>query len=64
MSAVTMADLTPGTRVRHLEWLMAGTIRVTDGLVSIRWDDSFVEDEISTEGVVFPSDVEIIQEGP
>ena len=61
--AVQMADLTAGTRIRHLRWEMAGTIRVADDLVSIRWDDSFVEDEISPEGVVFPGDVEIIREG-
>ena len=28
MSDVTMADLTAGTRVRHLRWDTAGTIRV------------------------------------
>ena len=56
---VQMADLTAGTRIRHLRWKMAGTIQVAEGLVSIRWDDSFVEDEISPEGVVFPHDVEI-----
>lgn len=59
--AVRMADLTPGTRIRHIHWLTTGIIRVTEGLVSIRWDDSFVEDEISPEGVVFPGDIEIIQ---
>ena len=60
---VRMADLTAGTRIRHLRWLMTGTIRGAEGLVSIRWDDSFVEDEISPEGVVLPGDVEIIGEG-
>lgn len=62
MSAVTMAGLTAGTRIRHLDWLMTGTVRVTEGVTSICWDESFAEDEISPEGVVFPCDVEIIWE--
>lgn len=51
MSPVTMADLADGTRVRHPKWLEAGTIRVVGGST-----------EISPEGVVFPSDLEIIGE--
>jgi hypothetical protein len=58
-----MADLTPGTRIRHLQWRSTGKIRVAEGLVSAKWDGSFVEDEISDEGVVYPEDVEIIQDG-
>ena len=60
MSTVTMADLTPGTRIRHIQWDMTGTIRAVGPVSEIRWDDSFVQDEISDEGVVFPEDVEII----
>lgn len=63
MTAVTMADLTPGTRVRHIEWLETGTIRVMGGVTEIRWDDVFGEVEVSDEGPVFPSDVEILREG-
>lgn len=59
----TMADLTPGTRIRHIEWLMAGTIRVFGDVTEIRWDDSWVQCEISPEGPVFPCDVEILREG-
>ena len=56
----TMADLTPGTRIRHVEWQEAGTIRVIGGVTEIRWDDVFGEVEISEEGPVFPVDVEIV----
>jgi len=57
-----MADLTPGTRIRHTEWQEAGTIRVLDGITEIRWDDVFGDWEVSPEGPVFPSDLEIIKE--
>ena len=56
----TMADLTPGTRIRHVEWQETGTIRVVGGVTEIRWDDVFGEVGISEEGPVFPVDVEII----
>ena len=56
----TMADLTPGTRIRHVEWQETGTIRVVGGVTEIRWDDVFGDFEISEEGPVFPVDVEII----
>ena len=59
----TMADLIPGTRIRHVEWQETGTIRVLGGVTEIRWDDVFGEIEISDEGPVFPSDVEILQGG-
>ena len=64
MTPVTMADLTPGTRIRHIEWEMAGTIRVLGGVTEIRWDEAFGDYEISPEGPVFPSDVEILGEAP
>jgi len=57
---VTMADLTDGTRVRHVEWQETGTIRACGGVTEIRWDDVFGDYEISDEGPVFPCDVEII----
>jgi hypothetical protein len=63
MSTVTMADLTPGTRIRHVEWDAIGTIRVLGGVTEIRWDDIAVADQISDEGVVYPQDVEIVQPG-
>ena len=63
MSAVTMAALTDGTRIRHIEWELSGTIRVLGGVTEIRWDEVFGDDEISPEGPVFPSDVEIIPKG-
>ena len=58
-----MADLTPGTRIRHIEWQETGTIRVLGGITEIRWDYSFIDYEVSDEGPVFPVDVEIIQDG-
>jgi hypothetical protein len=57
-----MADLTAGTRIRHIEWDMTGTIRVAGDVTEIRWDGSPFQEEISDEGVVFPADVEIIGE--
>ena len=62
MSDVPMADLTPGTRIRYRKWGCEGPVRVTGGLVSVKWDGSFVEDEISEDGPVFPEDVEIVEE--
>jgi hypothetical protein len=59
----TMAELTPGTRIRHVEWDMTGTIREVGGVTEIRWDGSPFQDEISDEGPVFPVDVEIIPGG-
>ncbi len=60
----TMADLTPGTRIRHVEWQETGTIRVIGDVTEIRWDDVFGDYANSPEGPVFPSDVEILEEGP
>ena len=60
---ITMADLTPGTRIRHIEWQETGTIRVLGGVTEIRWDDVFGDTGISDEGPVFPVDVEIIAGG-
>ena len=60
---ITMADLTPGTRIRHVEWELTGTIRVLGGVTEIRWDDVFGEIEVSDEGPVFPSDLEILPGG-
>lgn len=62
MAVPTMADLTPGTRIRHIEWQLTGTIRVLGNVTEIRWDDVFGDYEISDEGPVFPSDVEIIRD--
>jgi hypothetical protein len=59
----TMADLTDGTRIRHIKWDLAGTIRVVGDVTEIRWDDVFGEVDISDEGTVFPADVEIVKEG-
>ena len=64
MSSVTMADLTPGTRIRHVKWAETGTIRAAGVVTEIRWDEVFGEIEIGDEGPVFPGDVEIIGEGP
>ena len=58
-TVTTMADLKPGTRIRHIEWEL-GTIRVAGDVTEIRWDDVFGEMEISDEGPVFPVDVEIL----
>ena len=59
----TMTDLTPGARVRHTQWNETGTIRVLGGVTEIRWDDVFGEIEVSPEGPVFPSDLEIVSPG-
>ncbi len=58
----TMADLTPGTRIRHLRWDVDGTIRVLGGVTEIRWDDCFTDDEVSDDGPVFPADLKVIGE--
>jgi hypothetical protein len=58
----TMASLTPGTRVRHPGWNETGTIRKVGEVREIRWDDVFGEVEVSEEGPVFPSDLEVIGE--
>jgi len=55
-------DLTPGTRIRHLKWDITGTIRIAGDVTEIRWDDSFVSDEIGDDGVARPADVEIIED--
>lgn len=59
-----LSDLVAGTRIRHLRWRCTGTVKVDEydgqALVHVPWDGSFVDDEISDEGVVFPEDVEII----
>jgi hypothetical protein len=55
-----MRDLTAGTRIRHIKWETTGTVRISSGLTCARWDDCLAEDEISTEGPVFPCDVEIL----
>jgi hypothetical protein len=61
---VTMADLTPGTRVRHPRWGETGTIRQADGVTEIRWDTCFGEAEVSPEGPVLPGDLEIVEAAP
>jgi len=59
-NGVRMADLTPGTRIRHIEWQETGTIRAAGDVTEIRRDDVFGGIEVSDEGPVFPADVEII----
>lgn len=58
----TMDDLKDGTRVLHLEWLTAGTIRVSDHITEVRWEDVPGADLVSPEGPVFPSDLMITRE--
>ncbi len=58
---VTMADLGDGTQVRHIEWNSTGTIRVTGPVTAVAWDE-FAAMEVSNEGPVFPSDLEILGE--
>lgn len=57
---VTMADLVPGTKVRHDRWGDTGTIRVIGGVTEIRWDEHIGEMEVSPEGPVRPGDLTII----
>lgn len=56
----TMADLTPGIRVRHIHWGDTGTIRVAGGVTEFRPDEHLGDREVSPEGPVFPSDLEIL----
>jgi hypothetical protein len=60
---VTMSDLTDGTPVRHIAWGDTGKIRGRGGVTEIRWDEIFSEIEVSPEGPVFPSDLEILGRG-
>ena len=62
-SYVTMRDLTAGTRIRHIRWCTTGTIHVADGQVSVIWDGSGIETQITEEGAVWPEDVEILARG-
>jgi hypothetical protein len=55
-----LSDLTAGTRIRHRRWGNAGTVKVDGDLVHVPWDGSFVDDEISEQGPVYPEDVEIV----
>jgi hypothetical protein len=57
-----MDDLKPGTKVRHVSWGDTGTIRQLGGVTEIRWDEHFGEIEVSQEGPVFPSDLEILED--
>lgn len=56
---VTMADLTNGTRVRHIGG-DAGVIRVQGVYVEFHPDDFFGVVEVGPEGPFFPSDLEIL----
>ena len=58
--SVTMADLKPGTRIRHFGWDCEATVKDEGGTLVARWDDLLSADEISPEGPVFPEDIEII----
>jgi hypothetical protein len=57
---VTMADLTPGTRVRHVTWGDTGTIRAAGEVTEVRWDGLAGEIAVSPGGPVSPSDLEIL----
>ena len=35
-----------GDRVRSTKWSMDGTVRFVDGVAEVRWDGSFVADEL------------------
>lgn len=61
MSALTMASLPPGTRIRHIGWDLAGTIRQLGEVREIRFDGVLGEIEISDDGPVRPADVEILE---
>lgn len=58
----TMADLTPGTRVRHIEWQVTGTVCKRDWASGpvITYDAPLGDEEIGFG--VHPEDVEIIGE--
>jgi hypothetical protein len=55
----TMADLTPGTRVRHAGG-DCGTIRVCGCVTEFHPDDYFGDIEVSPEGPFFPSDLAVL----
>jgi hypothetical protein len=62
-SNVRMADLTDGTRISHVRFLLTGIIRVTDGVTEILWDTIFGGIQVSDDGPVYPQDVEVIAAG-
>lgn len=64
MSGLTMADLKDGVRVYHARWDLTGTVKVTEGLVHIKFDGSWVDNEISDLGPVFPGDLEFAEGQP
>lgn len=64
MTTVTMDDLKPGTRVHHVRWDVTGIVKVTEDIVHIKFDGSWVDNEISDLGPVFPSDLEILEDPP
>ena len=63
MSDVKMADLEGGIRIHHVRWRVTGTIRADGVMVSVVWDESLIETQISEDGPVWPEDVEILAEG-
>lgn len=60
---VTLADLRPGVRVRHLESEITGMIlsAARDTRV-LQWDESFLEETVSPDGPLFPSDLMVIED--
>lgn len=55
----TMADLRPGTRVRHAGG-DCGTIRVSGGVTEFHPDDCFGYVGVSLAGPFFPSDLTVL----
>lgn len=62
MSTVRMADLTEGTRVRHVTWGDEGTITEALSVTWVKFDGMSPPAEIRPGGYIEPEDLEIIGE--
>ena len=60
----TMADLTPGTRVRHVTWGDKGTIIRRGIRAWMKLDGMSPPAEVREGGLIEPQDLEIIGEDP
>lgn len=55
-----MADLTDGTKVRHIAWDRTGVIWVSDAITRIHWDGGLPgTPEVSPYGPIRPADLEV-----
>jgi hypothetical protein len=63
--SVTMADLTPGTRIRHIDTGTTGTICIHAGGIQLQWEQGpLAESRVGRVWPVSPAEIEIIGETP